>query len=145
MLELRRRHYVFHRQRFFVGRIIPGTEARDVTWLRPDGEEMTEPDWHQPHARALGMLLSGEAGVMHVTDRGEPEPDDTFLLVMNAAAETVPFTLPPAHWWCVFDTTADDTEPSVDPEEDTDLGRLDRYDVGPRSLVLLRRNGGGEA
>jgi len=88
------------------------------------------------------MLLSGEAGVMHLTARGVPEPDDTFLVLMNAAESAVPFTLPNAHWWCVFDTTAADTEPSVDPDEDTDLGRIARYDVGPRSLALLRRNGG---
>jgi len=142
MLELRRRHYVFHRQRFFVGRIIPGTDARDVTWLRPDGEEMTEPDWHLPHARALGMLLSGEAGVMHLTARGVPEPDDTFLALMNAADDAIAFSLPRAQWWCVFDTTAADTAPSIDPDEDTDLGPIATYEVGPRSLVLLRRNGG---
>ncbi len=139
LLGLRQKHQVFHRQRFFLGRIIPGTRARDVTWLRPDGEEMTEADWFTHHARALGMLLSGEAGVMHVTDRGEPEPDDTFLALLNAGDAALPFALPREHWWCVFDTTALSNGLS-DPSIDVDLGRIGTYQIGPRALALLRRN-----
>ena len=28
----------------------------DVRWTRPDGEEMTEADWHDPNGNALAML-----------------------------------------------------------------------------------------
>jgi isoamylase len=35
------RHPVFHRRHFFQGRRIRGSELEDITWLRPDGEEMT--------------------------------------------------------------------------------------------------------
>ncbi len=142
LLRLRRAHAVFHRQRFFVGRIIPGTEVRDVTWLRPDGGVMREADWQVGHARALGMLISGEAGLMHVTERGVPEPDDTFLMILNAGVEPITFALPRASWHCVFDTTAADAVLEASPEEDTPLGDIGAYEVGSRSLVLLRRNGG---
>ena len=144
LLQLRQQHQVFHRSRFFVGRTIPGTDVRDVTWLRPDGEPMTEKDWQVGHARTLGMLLSGEAGEMHLTERGEPEPDDTFLLIMNAGADEIDFHVPKAHWWCVFDTTVTGDAAEALPDEDTDLGEIDRFEVGGRALVLLRRNGGGE-
>ncbi len=141
LLRVRHTHSVFHRERFFVGRIIPGTNVRDVLWLRPDGEPMTDGDWGVGHARALGMLISGEAGEMHVTDRGIPEPDDTFLMILNAGAEPIRFALPPAHWWCVFDTSVATDQPEAMPEIATDLGRIDSYPMANRTLVLLRLNG----
>ena len=141
LLRLRHAHQVFHRERFFSGRILPGTEVHDVLWVRPDGKPMTEPDWQVGHARALGMLLSGEAGVVHVTERGVPEPDDTFLLLLNAGIDPIPFTLPQSRWHCVFDTAASNDLLEADPGHDTDLGALQTYEVRARSLALLRRNG----
>ncbi len=94
LIGLRRRHIVFHRNRFFHGETIPGTDVKDVVWLRPDGEEMAEADWGDGSAKALGVRLSGEAGLMHLTSRGEQEPDDTFVILMNASHEAVPFCLP---------------------------------------------------
>ncbi|WP_299444223.1 glycogen debranching protein GlgX [uncultured Rhodospira sp.] len=85
LIRLRRQHIVFHRSRFFQGGLIPGTKVKDVTWLRPDGREMTDEDWHDPAAKTLGMLLSGEAGLTHLTETGEPEPDQTFLVWLNAS------------------------------------------------------------
>ncbi|MEQ8967757.1 MAG: glycogen debranching protein GlgX [Azospirillaceae bacterium] len=136
LIALRRDHVVFHRSRFFHGRIIPGTEVADVVWLRPDGEAMTEDDWQVGHARTLGMLISGEAGLAHLTERGVPEPDDTFCLLLNAGDEPIDYTLPEPEpitgWSVVFDTAAERvpgrTEPSAAPL------RLE-----PRSTVLLRR------
>ena len=94
LIALRSQHIVFHRSRFFSGGTIPGTEVKDVTWLRADGREMTAADWGEAHAKMLCLLLSGEAGLMHLTARGEQEPDDTFLLVMNASHLEVGQRLP---------------------------------------------------
>ncbi len=141
LLQLRQRHQVFHREHFFVGRIIPGTDVRDVLWLRPDGQAMTEADWQVGHARALGMLLSGEAGQMHVSARGIPEPDDTFLLLLNAGVEPIDFTVPEAHWHRVFDTVFEPQDPDATADEDADLGTTDAYEVGARAFALLRRDG----
>jgi isoamylase len=49
-------HPVFHRRHFFQGRRIRGSELEDITWLRPDGEEMTEEEWNStsPAASACG-------------------------------------------------------------------------------------------
>jgi hypothetical protein len=76
LIALRRAHMLFHRNRFFHGQTIPGTDVKDVVWLRPDGAEMGDDDWTDPHGRALAVRLSGEAGLMHLTERGEQEPDD---------------------------------------------------------------------
>jgi glycogen operon protein len=114
LIRLRLDHIVFHRGRFFQGAIIPGTEVKDVTWLRADGEEMTEGDWANTHAKMLCLLLSGEAGLMHLTERGEKETDDTFLLIVNAAHEDVVQKLPAGHegwqWQTLIDTAREAAE-----------------------------------
>lgn len=94
LIKLRHEHIVFHRQRFFHGEEVPGTTTKDIVWLRQDGKEMQEADWHAQGARSIAVLVSGEAGHYHVTEHGEREPDDTFILLMNAAHETVRFVLP---------------------------------------------------
>jgi isoamylase len=114
LIALRRAHIVFHRSRFFHGRTIPGTDVKDVVWLHPDGREMTPDDWSEPHAHALGLRLSGEAGLLHLTEAGEQEPDDTFLILLNASHVDVAFRLPAeprgARWQVVIDTAVDDQD-----------------------------------
>jgi glycogen operon protein len=100
LIALRRGHIVFHRWRHFQGTRIPGTEVKDVTWLRPDGAEMTPDDWNDPERRAVGLLLSGEAGLLHLTETGEQEVDDTFCLLFNASAKDVAFALPASNGGC---------------------------------------------
>ena len=94
LLRLRDNHVVFRRSRFFHGELIPGTEVRDVTWLTPAGHPITTEEWADPNRRALGMMISGQAGERFLTERGEPEPDDTFLVLMNAGDKRVTWTLP---------------------------------------------------
>ena len=94
LIDLRRRHIVFRRSRFFHGRPIPGTTVRDVVWLRPDGEEMAESDWHNPHLHSLQVLISGEAGSRFLSPTGQQEPDDSFLLILHAGTRRRRFTVP---------------------------------------------------
>ena len=89
LIRLRRDHIVFHRRRFFHARFIPGTEIQDITWLRPDGDEMIEADWADAEARCLGFLIRGEAGQHHLTAWGEPQPEDSFFVALNASHEPV--------------------------------------------------------
>ena len=136
LIALRREHIVFHRSRFFQGSTIPGTEVKDVTWLRADGEEMSEAEWAEGHAKMLCLLLSGEAGLMHLTERGEQETDDTFLLVMNASDEEItqrlPFVRAEACWQILIDTAADGGVPARGLAEPGHV-----LSVGARSLQLL--------
>jgi hypothetical protein len=55
---------------------------------------MTHEDWQEGDARSLTIRLSGEAGIMYLTQTGEQEPDDTFLLLINAGHEDAIFVLP---------------------------------------------------
>ena len=138
LIALRRDHIVFHRNRFFHGEVIPGTQVKDVQWLRPDGQEMTQPDWDDPMARSVAVCLSGEAGLTHVTEHGEQELDDTFLLLFNAWHEPVAFHLPQqppgAEWELLLDTAEDDAV-----AEGTTVASGGELTVAARSLRLLIR------
>jgi glycogen operon protein len=139
LIALRREHIVFHRNRFFQGATIPGTEITDVTWLRPDGEAMAEEDWGNGLAKAIALLLSGEAGLIHLTERGVPEADDTFLLLVNASHEDVDFVLPapaPVDAWQLLVNTA--VDPGYGFEERLEPGST--FAATGRSLALLVRD-----
>ena len=137
LIALRQAHPVFRRRRFFHGRHIRGAEVKDLSWFRPDGKEMTDEDWNKGYVRCLGLRLSGDA--LEETDsKGRPLLDDTFLLLLNAHHEPLPFTLP-AHrrgvrWQPVLDTVAT----IHDKKRVTLLKGGECYDLETRSLVLLR-------
>jgi isoamylase len=107
--RLRHKHPVFRRRHFFHGRRIRGSELEDITWFRPDGEEMTEDEWNSHHFRCFGMRLAGDA-MIEWDEFGERVVDDSFLLLFNADATEMPFALPRAHadvhWELVLDTSA---------------------------------------
>jgi len=136
LIKLRREHLVFHRSRFFYGKTIPGTEVKDVMWLRPDGSEMTDEDWRNAQGKALAVRLSGEAGLAHLTVRGEQEPDDTFVVLMNASHEDVVFHLPresPGPRWEVLLDSSDESEKRVGEGYDPAA----EIPTPARSLLLL--------
>ena len=135
MTGIFRDHIVFHRSRFFHWGVIPGTKVKDVVWLRPDGGEMTEDDWKNQGGHVLGLRLSGEAGLTHLTERGEQEADDTFLIIMNAGANPMDFRLPSdagGTWDVLVDTGAAD---GMDGGLSRDAGAS--IPAAARSLQLL--------
>ena len=137
LIRIRHKHIAFHRNRYFNGTVIPGTEVKDVMWLRPDGEEMTEDDWSDAYAQAMTVRVSGEAGHIHLTEQGEQESDDTFLLLINASHLAVEFILPEEDdgtcWEPMIDTREEDGMPA------DDAPGCFSGSVGPRSMVVLRR------
>src|SRR5579863_4713032 len=110
LIALRRDHPVFRRRNFFLGRAIKGAGIKDILWLRPDGQEMTDEEWNQEGARTLGVFLSGSA-VDEVDERGQPQTDDNFLLLLNAHHEEVSFSLPTVasglSWAILLDTSCE--------------------------------------
>jgi glycogen operon protein len=136
LISLRREHPNFRRPKFFQDRAIRGAEERDITWLRPDGEEMTDAEWGEDWVRAVGLCLGGEA-LPEVDANGDQVTDDTFLVLLNGHHQPVPFTIPPimsCERWEVLLDTASDSVPGR-PRR-VRVGR--RYKVKERSLVLLR-------
>jgi isoamylase len=105
VFSLRRRHPVLRRRSFFRGAPVAGDGAKDVTWLRPDGAELADEDWHREDTHALGMLLRGEASD-EIDDRGRTVAGETLLLLLNGGPEACTFTLPPVGTWRVLVNTA---------------------------------------
>jgi glycogen operon protein len=137
LIRLRLGHPVLHRRKFFQGRPLRGSEVKDLTWLRPDGEEMNDADWDSHWLRCLGLRLAGDA-LDEMDERGEPVTDDTLLILLNAHHEPVPFTLPADaagdRWEVLVDTHAPELEPGARA-----VAGGAPLELAPRSLVLLRR------
>ena len=113
LLALRQTYPVLRRRHFFRGAPVAGSTQKDVTWIRADGSELTDVDWRNPEARALGMLIDGKA-TDEVDERGHAVCSDTLLILMNSSERAVPFTLPALDgkgeniWVIMVDTSCDE-------------------------------------
>ncbi|OEJ24478.1 glycogen debranching enzyme GlgX [Streptomyces agglomeratus] len=140
MVWLRRDHPVFRRRRFFHGRPVEGThdDLSDIAWFTPDGKEMAQRDWQAAHAKALTVFLNGHA-ISEPGPRGERISDDSFLLMFNASATDLDFTVPVNHgkqWQVVVDTARPE---GVPPGSGPKLGAGEQILLIGRSLVVLQR------
>ncbi|TFD89023.1 glycogen debranching protein GlgX [Cryobacterium serini] len=135
--RLRREHPTFRRSRFFDGRPgkrVAGESLPDIVWLNTDGEPMASKDWDESLARTVAKFLNGN-GIRERDVRGQDVTDDNFLLLFNADAEDVEFTLPPDEyapaWEIVVDTAGEGADSIPRP-----AGAIQT--VTGRSLVVLR-------
>ena len=129
--SLRANHPVLRRRHFFTGEPTTKGGPKDLCWIRADGHEMTDGDWHNGDNHALGMLIYGEA-TDETDDRGRPIKGETLLLLVNGGEAEVRFTLPEVEgegiWAEVVDTAH------------RELHRVSSGFVAlaPYSLVLMR-------
>ena len=125
------RHPVFRRRGFLQGRDIRGEGVKDITWVTPEGGEMSDQTWQLSYARCLGMLLAGDA-ILERDARGRTIHDDDFLVLFNAHHEPIDFVLPegrdPGGWQVALDTARDPA-----PAERFSA----RYPLEGRSLAVL--------
>ena len=139
LLQLRRTAPALRQRTFFFGRSVPGGEGtKDLAWFRPDGTEMTEPDWHLANTHTLGMYLDGR-GLRLRGPRGEPLVDDSYLLILHAGDADTLFTLPGWPWASGYEVVVDTTYPDGVPPEASarPVAELD-LPVTAHSGVLLR-------
>ncbi len=139
LIELRLAHPNLHRRKFFQDREIRRKNGefvrviKDITWINPDGNEVSDEAWTSPWSRAIGLLLNGKT--LQVTDEdGNWVIDDSFLLLVNAADSGVEFNLPASpsgNPWC----QVIDTENVDDPF--AEIWNGDKVIVGPRSFKLM--------
>ena len=135
VITLRREHPVFRRRNFFQGRAIRGSQIKDINWLKPDGQEMSDDEWDHDFAHCLGVYLSGDA--MEERDgRGRPIKDDNFLLLFNSHHQGAPFQLPDIGKTSVWQALLD-TQSADEPEAERKFKGGDIYPLEARSLALL--------
>ncbi len=129
VFAMRARNPVLRRRTFF-RREERGGAGKDLAWLRPDGQEMTDAEWSDHGNHVLGMLIRGEA-TDEVDERGRRLLGEAILLLVNGGARTKPFTLPVLDggaWAELIDTA----HPS--PR----LVRQNVVNLAAHSLMLLR-------
>jgi isoamylase len=93
LIKLRREHPNLHRRRFFQDRVIRGSVVRDIAWYGTDGTEITDDAWSEEWNRSIGLMLNGQT-LQVMDEEGHPVVDDSFLILVNAAAEGVEYVLP---------------------------------------------------
>ena len=135
--KLRGDHPVFHRRHFFQGRRIRGSELEDITWLRPDGKEMTEDEWNSGFTRCFGMRLGGDA-MLEWDERGERVIDDTFLLLFNGDTRPVTFRIPRSNPEVSWELVISSSDPTI-PEGATNWSGGTELPLEDRSVTVLRR------
>ncbi|OBK85588.1 glycogen debranching enzyme GlgX [Mycolicibacter heraklionensis] len=135
MTALRAAHPVFRRRRFFEGRpICGGDEVRDIAWLTPAGDEMTQQDWGSEFGRCVMVFLNGEA-LPEPDLRGQRIIDDSFLLCFNAGETPVDFVTPNTDYAQVWTAVIDTAHPAGSTDLVVDAGQA--VTVLGRSLTVL--------
>jgi isoamylase len=131
-IAIRHANPVLRRRTFFTGAPRGDDGRKDLTWIRPDGHEMTEEDWSNAANDLIGMLIAGEA-TDDVDERGRPIYGETLLLLLNGGARSRSFALPELErvgvWQEILNTARPDTMRLV---------RTRAVNLVAHSLILLR-------
>lgn len=134
LIELRKKHPVFCRRKWFQGQALHGQGVEDIAWFLPDGSEMTEEHWNTSFAKSLGVYLNGK-GIHTMSATGEPVIDDSFYIIFNAHHEPLDFTFPAERygkkWKVVLDTSTDEFD------QNRSFKSGESMKVESRSVVLL--------
>jgi glycogen operon protein len=140
VVRLKREQPVLRRPKFFQGRPLRGKEIKDIIWLDPSGDEMTDESWNAGFVHCLGVCLHADA-IDEVDARGEPFRGDSLLLLFNASAESIDFQLRSCpsnrRWQLIFDTSNLRLERRL-------FQATDEYPLRGRSIVSFRLTPGSE-
>jgi isoamylase len=137
LINLRNKHPVLRRRKYFWGRPIFGKDTKDLKWLRCDGQEMIDKDWDATWVRCLGLLFGGNL-TDEIDSNGKIVRDDSLLLILNSHQDDIPFQLSESlfkgSWEVLIDTVTVQIPPGREP-----ITGGQSYQVKGRSLVLLRQ------
>jgi glycogen operon protein len=96
-LRLRREHPALRQRHWFEGRPTIEGGRKDLVWVHPEGREMTGDDWADNELAVVGMLVTGDP-LRSPGPRGEQQWDSSFLIWLNAEADTAKVTTPTDVW-----------------------------------------------
>ncbi|MBJ3774975.1 glycogen debranching protein GlgX [Acuticoccus mangrovi] len=126
LIAARRDIGVFSQPRFLHGDLLDENDeagGRDVCWLRSDGTEMTDEDWHRLDPKVIGMVLANGGG-------------ERAIVFFNASGEDVVFTLDGAlgeiAWRKLFGTDDGSVHPPFDGPE-----VASPFDVAAHSILAI--------
>jgi isoamylase len=134
LVRLRRENPAFRRRKFFQGRLLRGTDVKDIAWFEPSGAEMGDLAWTSDSVRCLGVRVAGDASG-EIDESGDRVHGDTFLVLLNAHHEQVPFRLPSQRRGEYWERLLDTETPRVEPRP---MRSGTRYALQGRSLAVFR-------
>ena len=129
LTRLRQEIPILSRRRFF------GSDQ--VSYLLPEGGEMTGHDFDNPRTHCLALFIDGQR-VTEQTEDGQDIGDEQLLWILNAYWEEIPFILPKigrknSKWQILVDSFMGAVHPDGNPFEGGET-----YRVQPRSSMLFR-------
>jgi isoamylase len=92
LIGIKMRFHVLRRKNFLQGTVMPGTDVKDVTWVKSDGSEMGMDDWNSGKVNGLGVVLSS-AGIEEA-DNGDDIANNNLMLLFNPTDTDIEFTIP---------------------------------------------------
>ncbi|MFF5081421.1 glycogen debranching protein GlgX [Actinoplanes sp. NPDC000266] len=136
LLELRAKHPIFRRRRFFTGDPVTDDKIPDIAWLRRDGQPMTEADWNTRSGMTMTVYLNGH-GIPERDALGEVITDDSFLILFNPLGERVAFTLPDRQFGRTWEVVVNTADPLLAARRKTTKAG-GQYEVSGHTMVVLR-------
>ncbi|HEY0938843.1 MAG TPA: glycogen debranching protein GlgX [Steroidobacter sp.] len=130
LLTLRRYAAGLRRDTFLKGARQVDREHKDISWRHPQGHELTAGDWHDPNARAIGVLIG------HAFTDPYGTPNGHLLFLCNAGQQPCDFLLPAPTTGMVWRTVFDTARWRANDLGDR-LGAGQNCVVAPHSCVLL--------
>jgi isoamylase len=130
VLAIRAAAPLLRRRTFFSLEPRPESGTKELTWLTPEGKEVSDHEWRDPGNHTLGMLMQDEAG--EVPGRTSARDGEALLLLLNAGGRSKQFALPAMRYsgrWTELINTAHPAAPR---------DRAENVSLSPRSLILLR-------
>jgi glycogen operon protein len=127
LCELRQRFPVLRSDEYI--HTPPGSEALNILWINPEGDEMQEEEWQNPNQLVVGCFLSEH----------DPEGHEVqnILMVFNNLDTVCPFRLPEcelaSYWLWLVDTSLEQGIAEHRPRVDCDS----EIRVAPHSLIVL--------
>ena len=129
---LRQQHPIFTDLSLFTGKEISENGAKDITWLRPDGNEMTVAEWTLPYHKTGAYMLNGAATSNRDSD------DDFLIMVSGDNYHTINYKLPTppsgGKWQLLLDTSEGEFSKEV---RQFDAGS--EYALKPYSFVIMTK------
>lgn len=128
----RQRHPVFTDLKLYTGKPLDENGVKDITWLRPDGNEMTVAEWTHPQHKTGAYMLNGAPA------KDRPSDDDFLILASGDNYHTVNYRLPVppsgGKWQLVVDTAEGEFAGQVRQFEPGS-----EYALRPYAFVVLTR------
>lgn len=129
LTALRQEMPVLSRRKFF--------SSDQISFLLPEGGEMTDDDLNNPETRCIALFING-AEVTEQTEDGQEIGDEKLLWILNAYWDDIPFKLPKighknVDWEVIVDTASGTVHPDTPPVKSGEL-----LTIIARSSMLLR-------